>query len=83
MNGNSNLIGRQAFNIINMQYQMKGEENWVILFNNLMHSIDNGYYRSKNITNMSDMRKQGIDTDNYLATFRYELTKKLPLSHVT
>ena len=79
LHGNSSLIGRQAFNIINAVFQE--EDTWLAFFSPLR--MQDSFYKATDPINVKgNFRKQVIETDNYLTAYRYSLAEKLPIEHV-
>ena len=79
LNGNSSLLGRQAFKVINAMYQ--DEDTWMALFGSLQQDAES-YFMQSIPKSAKGLRSQAFSTDAFLVTFRYQLIAHLAFDQV-
>lgn len=79
INGNSTLLGKQAFKVVNKVFDDKN--NWLTFFSPIINN--NGTLSFSDIKiKKQNMRSSGTITDNFLIAFRFELADLLPIGQV-
>lgn len=79
LNGNSTLLGRQAFNVINKVFDDKN--NWLTFFSPIINKNETLSFLDVKI-DKKNMRLSGAITDNFLIAFRFDLADLLPIGQV-
>lgn len=79
INGNSTLLGKQVFNVVNKVFDDK--ENWLTFFSPIIDLNGTLSFLDMKIKQQS-IRSSGVITENYLIAFRFDLGDLLPIEQV-